>query len=71
MAKTAFEPWVSMVEIAQHLGVHVESVRRWVKGSGLPAAKVGKVWRFKASEVDAWARTGKAINSKGLSIAHD
>jgi len=52
------EAWLNIAEIAQHLGVHVESVRRWVKGSGLPAAKVGKVWRFKASEVDAWAKAG-------------
>ena len=58
MPKIVTEPWLSIAEIAQHLGVHVESVRRWVKGNGLPAAKVGKVWRFKASEVDAWAKAG-------------
>jgi excisionase family DNA binding protein len=65
------EPWVSLVNIAKHLDVHEEPVRRWVQANTVPAAKVGKVWRFKISEIDAWARTGKAINSKGLSIAHD
>lgn len=52
------EPWLNIGEIAQHLGVHVESIRRWVKGNGMPAAKIGKVWRFKVSEVDAWAKAG-------------
>lgn len=65
------EPWVSLANIAKHLDVHEETVRRWVQANTVPAAKVGKFWRFKISEIDAWARTGKAINSKGLSIAHD
>ncbi len=57
------EPWVSIAEAAQHLGVHVESVRRWVKGAGLPASKVGKVWRFKLSEVDLWVKAGGAATA--------
>lgn len=58
MPTTAPEPWMSIMDIARHLGVHSESVRRWVKGSGMPAVKIGKNWRFKASEVDAWAKAG-------------
>lgn len=52
------EPWISISEIALHLGVHEETIRRWIQGSSMPAAKIGKIWRFKVSEVDAWAKGG-------------
>jgi excisionase family DNA binding protein len=64
MPQATVEPWISLAEIAQHLGVHVESVRRWVKGNGMPAAKIGKVWRFKVSEVDRWAKAGSSRKVK-------
>ena len=64
MPKMVTEPWLSIAEIAQHLGVHVESVRRWVKSSGLPAGKIGKIWRFKVSEVDLWVKTCGAASTK-------
>jgi excisionase family DNA binding protein len=54
------EPWVSVDEVARHLGVVRESVYRWIERRSLPAHKVGKLWKFKLSEVDAWVRTGGA-----------
>jgi excisionase family DNA binding protein len=54
------EPWVSVEEIAQHLGVRKDSVYRWIERKGLPARKVGKLWKFKLSEVDEWVRKGAA-----------
>ena len=54
------EPWVSVDEIAQHLGVRKDSVYRWIERKGLPARKVGKLWKFKLSEVDEWVRKGAA-----------
>jgi excisionase family DNA binding protein len=60
MPKVAPEPWISITEIAKHLGVHEESVRRWIKGNRMPASKIGKVWRFQISAVDTWVKTGRA-----------
>jgi excisionase family DNA binding protein len=57
------EPWVSVDELAQHLGVAKDSVYRWIERKGLPARKVGKLWKFKLSEVDEWVRTGGAGQS--------
>ena len=31
----------------------------------LPAYKVGKLWKFKISEVDDWIRSGGAADEKG------
>ena len=57
---TMTEPWVSVDVLAQHLGVTKDSVYRWIDRKGLPAKKVGKLWKFKLSEVDEWVRTGAA-----------
>ena len=54
------EPWVSVDQIAEHLGVTRDSIYRWIDRKGLPAHRVGRLWKFKASEVDDWVRTGCA-----------
>jgi excisionase family DNA binding protein len=56
----ASEPWVSVEEVAVHLGVAKDSVYRWIEARGLPANRIGKLWKFKLSEVDDWVRTGGA-----------
>jgi excisionase family DNA binding protein len=52
------ERWVSVDVLAEHLGVKRDSVYRWIERKGLPARKVGKLWKFKLSEVDEWVRAG-------------
>jgi excisionase family DNA binding protein len=47
------ELWVSVEDFAAHLGVAKDSVCRRIDGDGLPAHKIGKLWKFKLSEVDA------------------
>jgi excisionase family DNA binding protein len=54
------EPWVSVDDVVKHLGVARDSVYRWIERKGLPAHKVGRIWKFKLSEVDAWVRAGGA-----------
>ncbi|MCG8555101.1 MAG: helix-turn-helix domain-containing protein [Proteobacteria bacterium] len=50
------EPWASVDEVAKHLGVAKDSVYRWIESRGLPAHKIGRLWKFKLSEVDEWVR---------------
>ncbi|YAL84516.1 helix-turn-helix domain-containing protein [Dermacoccaceae bacterium W4C1] len=50
------EPWVSADEIAEHLGVTKDSVYGWIGHKGMPAHRVGRLWKFKITEVDAWVR---------------
>jgi len=54
------ERWLSVDEIAEHLGVSRDTIYNWISGKKMPAPKIGKLWKFKASEVDAWAESGKA-----------
>jgi excisionase family DNA binding protein len=54
------ERWLSVQEIAAHLGVKTDTVYTWVSRKKMPAHKVGRLWKFRASEVDAWVLAGKA-----------
>ncbi|NLY01513.1 MAG: helix-turn-helix domain-containing protein [Rhodopirellula sp.] len=54
------ERWVSVDEVATHLGVNRDSIYRWVDKKGFPAHRVGRLFRFKLSEVDEWVRDGGA-----------
>lgn len=54
------EPWVSVDQIAEHLGVTRDSIYRWIDRKSLPAHRVGRLWKFKVSEVDDWVRAGGA-----------
>jgi excisionase family DNA binding protein len=54
------EPWVTAIDVAQHLGVAKDTVYRWREHRGLPAHRVGRLWKFKLSEVDEWVRAGGA-----------
>jgi excisionase family DNA binding protein len=58
----ADDRWLSVEEIAAHLGVVKDSVYRWIEQRGLPAHKVGKLWKFDRGEVDDWVRSGGAGN---------
>lgn len=58
MAET--ERWLSVEEIALHLGVSKETVYRWLEKQKVPAHRIGKLWKFKPSEVDQWVMSGEA-----------
>jgi len=60
------EPWVTLEEIAQHLRVSRDTIYRWIDHREMPAHKVGRMWKFKVSEVDDWVRAGNA-GEKGKS----
>lgn len=52
------EPWVSVDDVAKHLGVAKDSVYRWIEQKDLPAHRMGRLWKFKISEVDEWVHAG-------------
>lgn len=54
------ERWVSMQEICEHLGVKRHAIIKWIETRDMPAAKIGKLWKFKISEVETWVRSGKS-----------
>ena len=61
------EPWVAVEDVARHLGVTRDSVYRWIEHKKMPAHKMGRLWKFKLSEVDEWVREGGAAQEEATS----
>lgn len=54
------ERWVAVDDVARHLGVAKDTIYCWIEDRGLPTHRVGWLWKFKPSEVDAWIERGGA-----------
>ena len=64
MADVANDNWINIDEAAEYLGVKPGTIRDWImKDKGVPAHKVGKLWKFKRSELDAWIQSGKSAEN--------
>ena len=57
--------WLSVDEIGAYLGIKRETVYKWISDKTLPAHKMGRLWKFKKDEIDAWVRRGEANETSG------
>ena len=64
MSEGSTDRWLSVEEIAAHLGVKRTSIYKWITRKNMPAHKLGKLWKFKVDEVDEWIRSGKAAQGE-------
>ena len=55
--------WLSVDEIAEHLGIKKDTVYKWVKTRQMPVHKVGRLLKFQVKEIDQWVRDGKAAGN--------
>lgn len=60
MNENFVESWIGIEEAANYLGVTKDTIRNWIKKTDIPAHKIGKLWKFKRSELDAWVKSGKS-----------
>jgi excisionase family DNA binding protein len=63
-AQETAEQWVSVEQIAHHLNVKTFTIYKWLERKHMPAHKVGRLWRFKITEIDEWVRKGDAGEEK-------
>ena len=49
-----FEPVLSTDEAAAFLRVHPKTLQRMARQGQVPAYRIGDLWRFRASALDAW-----------------
>ena len=56
--------WISRQEVRDYLGMKCHTVMRWIDQSGMPASKVGKLWRFKTADIDEWVKKGGASDER-------
>ena len=57
------ERWMSLEEIAKHLGVSKDTIRIWIKKETIPYHKIGRKYKFRISEVDAWVESGQSADA--------
>lgn len=60
MVENHSDNWIGIEEAAMYLGVTKDTVRNWIKKTNIPAHKIGKLWKFKRSELDLWIKSGKS-----------
>lgn len=59
-------------EVAGYLRVHPITVQRWCRTGDLPAAKIGRAYRIKKSDFDAWwAKHSPSPQARTLSSAEE
>lgn len=60
--------WLSVDEISLYLGVKRDTIYKWINERGMPAHKVGRLWKFKMNEVDQWIKDGGAAKNKSKDL---
>ena len=62
------ERWLSLEEIAKHVGCSKDTIRAWIKKDTIPFHKVGRQYKFRISEVDSWIESGASADADKKNI---
>ena len=57
-----FERVLNTEEAAALLKIHPKTLQRMAREGSVPAFRIGDLWRFRASALDEWVRSG--VSSK-------
>ncbi len=60
MKSVSDDRWLSIEEIAEYLGIKRDTIYKWINRKQMPAHKVGILWKFRKTEIDAWVISGQA-----------
>ena len=60
MTEKIQDGWIGIEQAAQYLDVNKDTIRNWIKKGNIPAHKVGKLWKFRKTELDEWILSGKS-----------
>lgn len=64
----AIEPLIDAEQAARILKLHPVTVREMASRGAIPALKIGKVWRFRASSLDEWVT--RQLESSCYPLSH-
>ena len=54
LAQPLCEPLITADRAAELLRLHPKTVKKLAQAGELPGMKIGRVWRFRESSLDAW-----------------
>ena len=53
--------YIGLEKTAKNLDIKTLTLRKWIRqNKGLPAHQIGKLWKFKKSELDEWVKSGNS-----------
>mgnify|MGYP001299549884 CR=1 FL=1 len=53
-SKTVSSPLMSLQEVADYIQVSNRTILVWAHKGDIPGFKLGNIWRFKKTDIDAW-----------------
>lgn len=71
MADSSIPPVMNVQEVADYLRVAPATVYRLAQRGALPAAKVGRAWRFQKEAIDRWLSEQHAQRTSESSLSDD
>lgn len=68
-AMTFDKPYLSLEEVADHLGVTYQLIYRLVRSGELPAARLGRIYRVSTRDLEAYLEKSKEVIGAGICSA--
>jgi excisionase family DNA binding protein len=63
------EVFLTTEEVLEYLQVNLRTVYRLIKAGKIPAVRVGRQWRFRKRDIDAWLDSQRSRNDGGFIAA--
>src|SRR5450830_294036 len=63
------ESFLTTEEVLEYLQVNLRTVYRLIKAGKIPAVRVGRQWRFRKRDIDAWLETQRPRGSRAAQPA--
>ena len=58
------ESFLTTEEVLEYLQVNLRTVYRLIKAGKIPAVRVGRQWRFRKRDIDAWLESQRPRGSR-------
>jgi excisionase family DNA binding protein len=62
----ADEGFLTTEEVLEYLQVNLRTVYRLIKAGKIPAVRVGRQWRFRKRDIDAWLESQRPRQARGV-----
>lgn len=59
---------LTLEEVARYLKLKPQTVYKWVQENQIPAAKLGKEWRFRKRMLDEWIDSAMVLSPAGFDL---
>ncbi|HTH02274.1 MAG TPA: response regulator [Vicinamibacterales bacterium] len=63
------EGFLTTEEVLDYLHVNLRTVYRLIKAGKIPAVRVGRQWRFRKRDIDAWLESQRSRGTRGSATA--